>query len=78
MATHFEAQTQQEVFTEAELEEMQVQKRRQEGTPCTKENFEAWKVKFEAEMAALKAAEAASNGTANNDAGKGGGGKVVD
>lgn len=47
----FEAQTIQEEFTQAELEEITVRKRRQDGTPCTKENFEAWKARFEAEMA---------------------------
>lgn len=46
----FEAQTSQEAFTEAELEELTVRKRREEGTPCTKENFEKWKAEFDAEM----------------------------
>lgn len=53
----FEAQTVSEVFTEAELEEIDVRKRREEGTPCNKENFEAWKARFEAEMAQSRAAE---------------------
>jgi hypothetical protein len=51
----FEAQTVSEVFTEAELEEIEVRKRRDEGTPCNKENFEAWKARFEAEMAQSRA-----------------------
>jgi hypothetical protein len=38
-------------MTAAEVEELQVQKRRAEGTPCNKENFEAWQAKFLAEMA---------------------------
>ena len=38
-------------MTEAEAQELAVRKRRAEGTPCTLENFEAWKAKFEAEMA---------------------------
>lgn len=38
-------------MTEAELEELQVRKRRAEGTPCTKENFLVWKARFDAEMA---------------------------
>lgn len=38
-------------MTEAEKEELEVRKRRAEGTPCTTENFEAWKKKFEEEMA---------------------------
>ena len=33
------------------MEDYEVQKRRAEGTPCNKENFEAWKTRFEAEMA---------------------------
>lgn len=37
-------------MTEAEAEDYAVQKRRAEGTPCNKENFEAWKVRFEAEL----------------------------
>lgn len=39
-------------MTEAEREELLVQQRRAEGTPCNKENFLAWKEKFEKEMAA--------------------------
>lgn len=47
-------------MTEAEKEELEVRKRRAEGTPCTKENFEAWKKKFEEEMA-LKSDDANDN-----------------
>lgn len=36
--------------TEAELEEAAVYKRRQEGTPCNRENFDVWKEKFDKEM----------------------------
>lgn len=43
------------MFTEAEVEEIEVRKKREEGTPCNKENFEAWKAKFEAEMARKQA-----------------------
>lgn len=50
-ATIWESQEAQEEFTAAELEEMAVRKRRAEGTPCNKENFEAWKARFEEEMA---------------------------
>lgn len=49
-ATIWESQEAKEEFTAAELEEMEVRKRRAEGTPCNKENFEAWKARFEAEM----------------------------
>lgn len=38
-------------MTEAEKEEIEVRKRRAEGTPCNKENFLIWKQKFDAEMA---------------------------
>ena len=37
-------------MTEAEKEELAVRKRRAEGTPCTEENFLAWKAKFDEEM----------------------------
>ena len=50
-STIWESQEAQEEFTAAELEEMAVRKRRAEGTPCNKENFEAWKARFEEEMA---------------------------
>jgi predicted ATP-binding protein involved in virulence len=53
----FESQKQVDGLTEAEAEELAVRKRRAEGTPCNKENFEAWKAKFEKEMAELKAKE---------------------
>lgn len=47
----FEAQVIAEEMTEAEREDLEVRKRRAEGTPCNKENFLAWKERFEAEMA---------------------------
>jgi len=47
----FEAQTHEEQMTEAELEEMTVRTRREEGTPCNDENFERWWAEFEKEMA---------------------------
>jgi hypothetical protein len=46
----YEAQRAREELTEAEREELQVQKRRAEGTPCTVENFEAWLAEFDREM----------------------------
>lgn len=46
----FEAQQIKEELTQAEAEEIAVRKRRAEGTPCNKENFYAWKGKFEKEM----------------------------
>lgn len=58
-ATIYESQTATTEMTEAEQEELAVRKRRAEGTPCTKENFEAWQAQFLAEMAETAAAEAA-------------------
>jgi len=46
----FESQKLKEELTQAESEEIAVRKRRAEGTPCTKENFYAWKEKFDLEM----------------------------
>lgn len=59
----FEAQTAQEEMTAAELEELAVRKRRAEGTPCNKENFEAWNARFQEEMEqkAQQLAEEAAN-----------------
>ncbi len=37
-------------MTEAEVEELEVRKRRAEGTPVTRDSFDSWKAKFEAEM----------------------------
>lgn len=50
----FEAQVALEEITQAEQEELEVRKRREEGTPCNMENFLAWRARFEAEMAAEK------------------------
>ena len=55
-------------MTQAEAEELAVRKRRAEGTPCTQENFLAWKEKFEAEMALLAEKE-------NDPSGEGGAAK---
>ena len=46
----FESQKQKEEMSQAEAEEIAVRKRRAEGTPCNKENFYAWKEKFDKEM----------------------------
>jgi hypothetical protein len=56
-ATIFESQEEKDEFTATEMEEMAVQKRRAEGTPCTREHFEIWKIRFEVEMAEAAAAE---------------------
>lgn len=53
----FESQVIAEEMTEAEKEDLEVRKRRAEGTPCNKENFLAWKERFEAEMAKKKEEE---------------------
>ena len=47
---------------------MAVRKRRAEGTPCNKENFDAWKARFDEEMAKLNEDE-------ENDETKGAGSK---
>lgn len=59
----YESQKQKEELTEAEAEELEVRKRRAEGTSCTDETFSAWRDKFDAEMKAekLKAEEEAGN-----------------
>lgn len=54
----FEAQKKDEEITQAELEEQAVRKRREEGTPCTEENFLNWWKRFEEEMAQKAAKEA--------------------
>lgn len=41
-------------MTEAEQEELTVRQRRAEGTPCNKENFEAWQKRFLQELEAQK------------------------
>lgn len=46
----YESQTMAEKFTEAEIEDLEVRKRRAEGTPCNEENFEIWKATFDEEM----------------------------
>lgn len=53
----FESQKIKEELTEAEAEEMAVRKRRAEGTPCNKENFLAWKERFDKEMEELRMAK---------------------
>lgn len=57
METVFESQKQELEMTEAEREELDVRKRRAEGTPCTREHFDAWQAKFLAEMAERKVKE---------------------
>lgn len=54
----FESQKKKEVMSEAELEELVVRKRREEGTPCTEESFLAWAKQFEEEMEELANQEA--------------------
>jgi len=61
----FEGQKKEDELTQAELDEQAVRKRRAEGTPCTKENFEKWREEFEKEMA-----EKAANEEAIQESGK--------
>lgn len=60
----FESQKVVEEMTEAEKEELDVRRRRAEGTPCTEENFNVWKRKFEEEMAQREEEE--ENGTSKD------------
>jgi len=53
VAQEFESQKQETELSQAGLEELEVVKRRTEGTPCTLENFELWKAQFEAEQEEL-------------------------
>eukprot|EP00559_Dactyliosolen_fragilissimus_P008989 CAMPEP_0184864112 /NCGR_PEP_ID=MMETSP0580-20130426/13821_1 /TAXON_ID=1118495 /ORGANISM="Dactyliosolen fragilissimus" /LENGTH=310 /DNA_ID=CAMNT_0027362765 /DNA_START=148 /DNA_END=1080 /DNA_ORIENTATION=+ len=46
----FETQRKEEEMTAAEMEDLEVRKRRAEGTPCNAENFAIWKQKFDVEM----------------------------
>uniref|UniRef100_A0A7S4I7L3 RWD domain-containing protein n=1 Tax=Odontella aurita TaxID=265563 RepID=A0A7S4I7L3_9STRA len=68
----FESQKKAEEMTEAELEEIAVRKRRADGTPCTEENFLAWKEQFDKEMeeeAAREVAEREREGGSNKKKG---------
>ncbi len=62
----FESQKVVEEMTEAEKEELEVRRRRAEGTPCTEENFNEWKRKFEEEMAQTEEEEEKENGTSKD------------
>jgi hypothetical protein len=53
----FESQKEEIEISQAEAEEQTVRRRRLEGTPCTKENFEAWRLKFDQEIAEAAADE---------------------
>ena len=53
----FESQQVTEEMSQAEAEEIAVRKLRAEGTPCNKENFHAWKEKFDKEMEERENAE---------------------
>jgi hypothetical protein len=55
----YESQKVVDEMTEAEKEEQEVRKRREEGTPVNDTTFAAWKRQFEAEMAEIKARERA-------------------
>lgn len=74
----YESQKQDETMTEAEAEQLAVQKRRAEGTPCNKENFDAWKAQWDAEMAQKEEAEALAEKESGSKKKKKEGEKVVD
>jgi len=73
----YESQKHVEEMTEAEAEQLAVQKRRAEGTPCNKENFLAWFARFEAEIV-KKEEDAALAERESNSKKKNKGEKVVD
>jgi len=50
MQQEFESQKKEEVMTVAEIEEMEVRRRRAEGTPCNDETFKVWLKKYNTEM----------------------------
>jgi len=62
----FETQKKEDEMSRAEIEELTVRKRRAEGTPCIKENFDKWREEFEKEMAE----KAAEEGAMKESAGK--------
>jgi hypothetical protein len=47
----YEEQRQKEEVGDTEKAEMEILRKRREGTPCNRENFLAWKAKFDAELA---------------------------
>ena len=59
LSTQYESQKAQEEMTQAERDDLELRRKRAEGTPCTPENFAAWKKAFDEEMEQLKAKEAA-------------------
>ncbi|CAB9501604.1 RWD domain-containing protein 1 [Seminavis robusta] len=50
----FESQKAHADMTQTERDDLELRRKRAEGTPVTNETFEAWKIQFEQEMAALK------------------------
>jgi hypothetical protein len=66
----FESHLQHDQMSAAELEELAVRKRRAEGTPCNKENFEAWKIVFDAELRTIKEQEQKAKDEAASGKGK--------
>eukprot|EP00588_Corethron_pennatum_P011532 CAMPEP_0194272778 /NCGR_PEP_ID=MMETSP0169-20130528/6249_1 /TAXON_ID=218684 /ORGANISM="Corethron pennatum, Strain L29A3" /LENGTH=333 /DNA_ID=CAMNT_0039015525 /DNA_START=138 /DNA_END=1139 /DNA_ORIENTATION=- len=50
MQQEFESQKKDDVMTVAEIEEMEVRRRRAEGTPCNDETFKVWLKKYNTEM----------------------------
>lgn len=74
----YESQKHVETMTEAEAEQLAVQKRRAEGTPCNKENFDAWKIQWNAEMAKKEEEEALAEKESGSKKKKKDGEKAVD
>jgi hypothetical protein len=71
----FESQKHDQVImSEAEVEELTVRQRRADGTPCNKENFEAWRRRFDIEQTELierekRQQEMTMNNNGNKNAG---------
>ena len=59
-------------MSQAEVEEIAVRKRREEGTPCNKENFEAWNERFIEEMKEKRYQEALEEAAKDKLSKKGG------
>jgi len=61
-AQQFESQKKNDVMSQAEREELEVRKRREEGTPVTDASFAEWWATFSAEMAHTRAEEKGTTG----------------
>lgn len=58
LSTQFESQKKQDDMTQAEKDDLDLRRKRAEGTPVNEETFCAWRAKFDEEMRLLKEKEA--------------------